>query len=351
MKTGWKKQTKQSKLRTYLPNMANFKRKYPLARLRRLRSNKSIRDLVAENKLSIDDLIQPIFVKESIKEKEEIESLVGIFRHSEKSILKEIEELVSLGIKAVAIFPVIDEDKKDEKGSEAINENNFLNKVIKKIKQNFPEILIIADVALDPYTTHGHDGVINSEGDVDNDETLKIIEDQALKLAQAGTDIIAPSDMMDGRIGVIRKALEEKGFKNTMILAYSAKYSSKFYGPFKEAVESAKFFGNKTKDTYQMAVANIDEALHEVALDINEGADIVMVKPGMPYLDVVKAVKEKFQMPTFVYQVSGEYAMLKAAVEKNWLSEDVMFESLLSFKRAGADCILTYAAKEIAKNL
>ena len=331
--------------------MANFKRKYPLSRLRRLRSSQSIRDLVAENKLSIDDLIQPIFVKESIKEKEEIESLVGIFRHSEKSILKEIEELVSLGIKAVAIFPVIDEDKKDEKGSEAINENNFLNKVIKIIKQNFPEIIVIADVALDPYTIHGHDGVLNSDGDVDNDETIKILEDQALKLAQAGTDIIAPSDMMDGRIGVIRKALEEKSFKNTMILAYSAKYSSKFYGPFKEAVESAKFFGNKTKDTYQMAVANIDEALHEVALDINEGADIVMVKPGMPYLDVVKAVKEKFQMPTFVYQVSGEYAMLKAAIEKNWLSGDVMFESLLSFKRAGADCILTYAAKEIAKNL
>ncbi len=331
--------------------MANFKRKYPLSRLRRLRSNQSVRDLVAENKLSIDDLIQPIFVKESIKEKEEIESLVGIFRHSEKSILKEIEELVSLGIKAVAIFPVIDEDKKDEKGSEAINENNFLNNVIKTIKQNFPEILVIADVALDPYTTHGHDGVLNSDGDVDNDETIKILKDQALKLAQAGTDIIAPSDMMDGRIGVIRKALEEKSFKNTMILAYSAKYSSKFYGPFKEAVESAKFFGNKTKDTYQMAVANINEALHEVALDINEGADIVMVKPGMPYLDVVKAVKEKFQIPTFVYQVSGEYAMLKAAIEKNWLSEDVMFESLLSFKRAGADCILTYAAKEIAKNL
>jgi len=301
--------------------------------------------------LSIDDLIQPIFVKESIKEKEEIESLVGIFRHSEKSILKEIEELISLGIKAVAIFPVIDEDKKDEKGSEAVNENNFLNNVIKTIKQNFPEILVIADVALDPYTTHGHDGVTNSDGDVDNDETLKILEDQALKLALAGTDIIAPSDMMDGRVGVIRKALEEKDFKNTMILAYSAKYSSKFYGPFKEAVESAKFFGNKTKDSYQMAVANIDEALHEVALDINEGADIVMVKPGMPYLDVVKAVKEKFQMPTFVYQVSGEYAMLKAAIEKNWLSEEVIFESLLSLKRAGADCILTYAAKEIAKKL
>ena len=331
--------------------MANFKRKYPLSRLRRLRSNKSIRDLVAENKLSIDDLIQPIFVKESIKEKEEIESLIGIFRHSEKSILKEIEELVNLGIKAVAIFPVIDEDKKDEQGSEAINENNFLNNVIKKIKQDFPEILVIADVALDPYTIHGHDGVLNTEGDVANDETLKVLKYQALNLAHAGTDIIAPSDMMDGRIGVLRKALEEKDFKNTLILAYSAKYSSKFYGPFKDAVESTKFFGNKSKDTYQMAVANVDEALHEVALDINEGADIVMVKPGMPYLDVLRAVKETFRMPTFVYQVSGEYAMIKAAIEKNWLSEEVIIESVLSFKRAGADCILTYAAKEIAKKL
>ena len=331
--------------------MANFKRKYPLARLRRLRSTKSIRDLVAENKLSTDDLIQPIFVKESLKEMEEIESLKGIYRHSEESILKEIEDLVKTGIKAVAIFPVIDNDKKDEKGTEAINEDNFLNKVIKKIKQNFPDILVIADVALDPYTTHGHDGVLNSDGDVDNDETIKILRDQALKLVQAGTDIIAPSDMMDGRIGVIRKALEEKEFKNTLLLAYSAKYSSKFYGPFKDAVESAKFFGDKTKDTYQMAVANIEEALHEVALDINEGADIVMVKPGMPYLDVLKAVKDKFQIPTFVYQVSGEYAMLKAAIEKKWLGDEVMFESLLSFKRAGADCILTYAAKEIAKNL
>ena len=331
--------------------MANFKRKYPLSRLRRLRLNKSIRDLVAENTLTVNDLIQPIFVKESIKEKEKIESLIGIFRHTEKSILKEIEQLVNLGIKAVAIFPVIDEDKKDEKGSEATNEENFLNNVIKIIKQNFPEILVIADVALDPYTIHGHDGVLNTEGDVANDETLKVLKDQALNLAHAGTDIIAPSDMMDGRIGVLRKALEEKDFKNTLILAYSAKYSSKFYGPFKDAVESTKFFGNKSKDTYQMAVANVDEALHEVALDINEGADIVMVKPGMPYLDVLKAVKETFRMPTFVYQVSGEYAMIKAAIEKNWLSEEVIIESVLSFKRAGADCILTYAAKEIAKKL
>ena len=331
--------------------MANFKRKYPLTRLRRLRANRSIRDLIAENKLSVDDLIQPIFVKESLQDKEVIESLPEIFRHSEKSVLKEIEELVNLGIKAVAIFPVINEDKKDEKGSEAINENNFLNNVIKKIKQNFPEILVIADVALDPYTTHGHDGVLNSDGDVDNDMTLKMLKEQALNLAKVGTDIIAPSDMMDGRIGVVRKALEEKDFKNSMILAYSAKYSSKFYGPFKEAVESEKFFGNKTKDTYQMPVQNINEALHEVALDIQEGADIVMVKPGMPYLDVIKAVKDEFKMPTFAYQVSGEYSMIKSSIESGLLSKDVIRESLLAFKRAGADCILTYFASEIAKDI
>ncbi len=331
--------------------MTNFKRKYPATRLRRLRKNNSIRSLVAENVLTKDDLIQPVFVKENLIKMEGIDALPGIFRHSEESIIKEIEELISLGIKAVAIFPVIDEKKKNETGSEAINENNFLNSVIKNIKKEYPEIILIADVALDPYTNHGHDGVLNKNGDVANDETIKVLEDQALNLALAGTDIIAPSDMMDGRIGVIRKKLEQASLSETMILAYSAKYSSKFYGPFKDAVESTKFFGNKTKDTYQMAVANIDEALHEVALDINEGADIVMVKPGMPYLDVVKAVKETFRMPTFVYQVSGEYSMLKAAIENNWLEEAVMIESLLSFKRAGADCILTYAAKEIAKKL
>lgn len=331
--------------------MTNFKRKYPSTRLRRLRRNNSIRNLVAENVLTKDDLIQPVFVKENLKKMESIDALPGIFRHSEESIIKEIKELISLGIKAVAIFPVIDEKKKNETGSEAINENNFLNSVIKNIKKEYPEIIIIADVALDPYTNHGHDGVLNENGDVANDETIKVLEEQALNLALAGTDIIAPSDMMDGRIGVIRKKLEQTSLFETAILAYSAKYSSKFYGPFKDAVESTKFFGNKTKDTYQMAVANIDEALHEVALDINEGADIVMVKPGMPYLDVVRAVKETFRMPTFVYQVSGEYSMLKAAIQNNWLEEAVMIESLLSFKRAGADCILTYAAKEIAKKL
>jgi porphobilinogen synthase len=212
-------------------------------------------------------------------------------------------------------------------------------------------LIVIADVALDPYTDHGHDGVLGKDNDVDNDLTLNALEKQALGLAKAGADVIAPSDMMDGRIGVIRNCLEENNFKNTVILSYAAKYSSKFYGPFKDAVESAKYFGKKTKDTYQMSPANKSEALHEVAMDINEGADIVMVKPGMPYLDIISAVKETFKIPTFVYQVSGEYSMLKGAIEKEWLPKEVMKESLISFKRAGADCILTYAALEIAENL
>ena len=264
---------------------------------------------------------------------------------------KEIEELVSLGIKSVAIFPVIEESKKDAAGLEALNENNFLTKAIKQIKESFPELIIIVDVALDPYTTHGHDGVLDDNGDVDNDASLLTLKQQALVLAKAGADVIAPSDMMDGRIKLIREALEDNNFKNTVILSYAAKYSSKFYGPFKDAVESAKFFGNKTKDTYQMAIGNINEALQEVAIDIEEGADIVMVKPGLPFLDVLKAVKDEFKIPTFAYQVSGEYAMLKAAIEKGWLSKEVIKESLISFKRAGADCILTYSAKEVARDL
>ena len=264
---------------------------------------------------------------------------------------EEIEELVSLGIKSVAVFPVIEESKKDAAGLEALNENNFLTKAIKQIKESFPDLIVIVDVALDPYTTHGHDGVLDDNDDVDNDASLLTLKEQALVLAKAGADVIAPSDMMDGRIKLIREALEDNNFKNTVILSYAAKYSSKFYGPFKDAVESAKFFGNKTKDTYQMAIGNIEEALQEVAMDIEEGADIVMVKPGLPFLDVLKAVKDEFKMPTFVYQVSGEYSMLKAAIEKGWLSKEVMKESLISFKRAGADCILTYSAKEIAREL
>ena len=307
--------------------------------------------MVAEVNLSVDDLIQPIFIKENLSGSEDIDSMPEIKRFGLDVLNKEIEELVSLGIKSVAIFPVIDESKKDAAGLEALNDDNFLTKAIKQIKDLFPELIIIVDVALDPYTTHGHDGVLDENGDVDNDASLLTLKEQALVLAKAGADVIAPSDMMDGRIKLIREALEENNFKNTVILSYAAKYSSKFYGPFKDAVESAKFFGNKTKDTYQMAIGNINEALQEVAIDIEEGADIVMVKPGLPFLDVLKAVKDEFKMPTFVYQVSGEYAMLKAAIEKGWLSKEVIKESLISFKRAGADCILTYSAKEVAREL
>ena len=307
--------------------------------------------MVAEVNLSVDDLIQPIFIKENLSGTEDIESMPEIKRFGLDVLNEEIEELVSLGIKSVAVFPVIEESKKDAAGLEALNENNFLTKAIKQIKETFPDLIVIVDVALDPYTTHGHDGVLDDNDDVDNDASLLTLKEQALVLAKAGADVIAPSDMMDGRIKLIREALEDNNFKNTVILSYAAKYSSKFYGPFKDAVESAKFFGNKTKDTYQMAIGNIDEALQEVAMDIEEGADIVMVKPGLPFLDVLKAVKDEFKMPTFVYQVSGEYSMLKAAIEKGWLSKEVMKESLISFKRAGADCILTYSAKEIAREL
>ena len=329
----------------------NFNRKFPLTRLRRTRSKPGLRSMVAEVNLSVDDLIQPIFIKENLTGTENIDSMPEIKRFGLDVLNKEIDELVSLGIKSVAVFPVIEESKKDAAGLEALNENNFLTKAIKQIKEAFPELIVIVDVALDPYTTHGHDGVLDSNNDVDNDASLLTLKEQALVLAKAGADVIAPSDMMDGRIKLIREALEENNYKNIVILSYAAKYSSKFYGPFKDAVESAKFFGNKTKDTYQMAVSNINEALQEVAMDIEEGADIVMVKPGLPFLDVLKAVKDEFKMPTFVYQVSGEYSMLKAAIERGWLSKEVMKESLISFKRAGADCILTYSAKEIAREL
>ena len=307
--------------------------------------------MLAETTLSKADLIQPIFIKEDLEGRETIKSMPGINRLGLDILNDEIKQIIDLGIKSVAVFPVINEEKKDELGSQATIENNFICGAISSIKENHPDLIVIADVALDPYTDHGHDGLLNETGDVDNDLTLPALREQAIVLAKAGTDIIAPSDMMDGRIKIIRDALEQNDFINTLILAYSAKFCSKFYGPFKDAVESAKFFGNKTKDTYQMPIQNINEALHEVALDIREGADIVMVKPGMPYLDVIKAVKDEFKVPTFAYQVSGEYSMLKNAVETGVLSDDVIKESLLSFKRAGADCILTYFASEIAKDL
>ncbi|MAV16515.1 MAG: porphobilinogen synthase [Candidatus Marinimicrobia bacterium] len=328
-----------------------IERTFPDTRMRRIRKSSGLREMLAETNLSKSDLIQPIFIKENLSGTEEIKTMPGINRIGLDILNDEVGKIVDLGIKSIAVFPVINEEKKDETGSQATIEDNFICQAISSIKKSFPELLIIADVALDPYTDHGHDGLLDETGDVDNDLTLPILREQAIVLAKAGTDMIAPSDMMDGRIKIIRDALEQNDFINTLILAYSAKFSSKFYGPFKDAVESAKFFGDKTKDTYQMPVGNINEALHEVALDIQEGADIVMVKPGMPYLDVIKAVKDEFKVPTFAYQVSGEYSMLKNAVDSGLLNNDVIKESLLSFKRAGADCVLTYFASEIAREL
>ena len=324
-------------------------RKFPLTRLRRLRSNSFIRDIVDENKITTDDLIQPIFVKDS-DGIEEIDKMPNVFRYGLDVLIKEVREICELGIKSIAIFPVIDSSKRDAAGSEAFNENNLACSAIKLIKEHYPDLIIISDVALDPYTNHGHDGVLIN-GYVDNDSTVSALVKQALCLANAGADIIAPSDMMDGRIKFIREALEESNFKNTIILSYAAKYSSSFYGPFREAVKSSSKLGNSSKSSYQMSSANSDEAIHEVAMDINEGADMVMVKPGMPYLDIISRVKEVFQIPTFVYQVSGEYSMLKYAIENGLLDNKVMLESILCFKRAGADAILTYAAKEISKEL
>ena len=314
-------------------------------------ANSSIQNLVAETQLMKTDLIQPIFIKEGLKGIEQIESLPGINRYGSDAVLNEVEDLANLNIGAIAIFPVIDPTKKDNHGSEATNDNNFLINEIKKIKAEFPEMLLISDVALDPYTTHGHDGILDESGYVDNDKTLKILRDQSLILAEAGADIIAPSDMMDGRVGVIRDALEKNGFINTIILSYAAKYNSQFYGPFRDAVGSSANLGKSSKSSYQMAFTNSDEALHEVALDIKEGADIVMVKPGMPYLDIIYRIKKEFKIPTFAYQVSGEYSMIKNAIEKGWIDRGVMLESLTSLKRAGSDAILTYAAKEISKEL
>ena len=325
-------------------------RKYPSTRLRRLRKNLNLIELVSETNLTSKDLIQPIFIKENFEGKEEIESMPGIFRFGLNHVLSEIEEVINAGINAIAVFPVIESSKKDEKGSEALNKSNFIAHSINKIKQEFPELILIADVALDPYTDHGHDGILISN-EVANDETVEVLIKQSILLAEAGADIIAPSDMMDGRIGLIRDSLEKQSLKDTILLSYAAKYNSKFYGPFRDAVNSASNLGNSSKSSYQMNISNKDEALHEVALDINEGADIVMVKPAMPYLDVIQLIKKEFKVPTFAYQVSGEFSMLKNAINHGWLDKEVMLESLVSIKRAGADAILSYAAKEISKEI
>jgi porphobilinogen synthase len=327
-----------------------IKRTYPQSRLRRTRAKGYLRDLVAENYLSTNDLIQPIFVADQSEMKVDIPSMPGIFRHNLESLYAETEELISQGIKSIAIFPAIDSDKKDSQGSHAFDDNNIVCSALRGLAERFPEVIKIADVALDPYTDHGHDGIL-LDSKIDNDQTLKLLQDQALLLAQSGADVLAPSDMMDGRVRVIREILELNGFVDTVILSYAAKYASSFYGPFREAVGSSTNLGKASKKTYQMNVANLDEALHETAMDIEEGADIVMVKPGTAYLDVVHAIKSEFQIPTFVYQVSGEYSMLQLSIEKGWLDKDVMLESLLCCKRAGADAILTYAAKQIALEL
>jgi porphobilinogen synthase len=295
-----------------------------------------------------NDLIQPLFVKEGLSDKEPIESMPGIFRFGEESILKEIEEIDQLGIKAIAIFPVIDPSKKDSRGTEATKRDNFISRVLSSIKNKFPDMLVIADVALDPYTDHGHDGVFKKDK-ILNDQTLEVLVEQSLVLAEAGADIIAPSDMMDGRIGFIRRKLDENNFQDKIILSYAAKYNSKFYGPFRDAVNSKNNLGTSDKSSYQMNPANSLEALNEVAMDIEEGADIVMVKPGMPYLDIISKIKEEFKVPTFAYQVSGEYAMIMESVNKRWLDKGAIIESLTSFKRAGADAVLTYFAKDLIK--
>ena len=327
-----------------------FKRKYPNTRLRRLRKNSNLIDLISETNISSNDLIQPIFIKENFKGTEEINSMPGILRLGLDQALIEVENILNAGVNSIAVFPIIDNDNKDSVGSEAIKQGNFISSSIKKIKDRFPEIVLIADVALDPYTDHGHDGILE-DNKVINDETIDVLVNQALLLADAGADMIAPSDMMDGRIGAIRKALEKENFKDTILLSYAAKYNSKFYGPFRDAVNSAANLGKSSKSSYQMDVRNKNEAIQEVAMDINEGADIIMIKPALAYLDVIHVIKETFKIPTFAYQVSGEFSMLKNAIDQKWLDNDVMLESLLSIKRAGADAILSYAAKDISKEI
>jgi len=325
-----------------------FNRKFPNSRLRRLRTSNNLIDLVSETTLTKHDLIQPFFIKEGLKGSEAIDSMPKISRHGLDIISSKVEQAITAGISSIAVFPVIDSNKKDQEGSEALNPNNLICSAISSLKKQFPEIIIIADVALDPYTNHGHDGVLKGNK-IDNDETLKLLGEQATFLADAGADIVAPSDMMDGRIGYIRSKLDEFNHKDTIILSYAAKYHSSFYGPFRDAVGSKNQLQGASKSSYQMNIANSDEALHEVALDIEEGADIVMVKPGMPYLDIISKIKNTFKMPTFAYQVSGEYSMLQNAIDQGWLEKEVMLESLLCLKRAGADAILSYSAVELLK--
>ena len=323
---------------------------YSATRMRRMRRSDFSRRLMRENRLSPDDLIYPMFVIEGNNKREAIASMPGVERVSIDQLLIEAEQCFALGIPAIALFPVVSQNKKSDDAAEAYNSQGLAQTAVRELKKALPELGVITDVALDPFTLHGQDGLVDNDGYVLNDETVEVLVKQALSHAEAGADIVAPSDMMDGRIGAIRQALEDKKLIHTRILSYSAKYASSFYGPFRDAVGSAENLAGGNKYSYQMDPANSDEALHEVELDIKEGADMFMVKPGMPYLDIVRRVKDTFGVPTYVYQVSGEYAMLKAASENGWLNEqDTVLESLLAFKRAGADGILTYYAKTVAQ--
>ena len=330
--------------------MSNIQGNFPRTRLRRNRMKDFSRRLVAENNLNTDDLILPLFVCEGNNVEDPIQSMPGINRYSIDKLLHKVEEAVRFSIPAIAIFPQIEPGLKNAEGSLAYDENNLVCRSIKNIKKEFSEIGVICDVALDPFTDHGHDGLVINDK-IDNDKTLDILEKQALVQVNAGCDVIAPSDMMDGRVGRIRTALDNNSFQDTLILSYAAKYASAFYGPFRDAIGSGSKLGKDGKLTYQMDPSNSNEALREVALDISEGADMVMVKPGMPYLDIISKIKSEFKVPTFGYQVSGEYSMVKESINKGWLNEKVIIESLLSFKRAGANGILTYFALEIAKKL
>ena len=322
---------------------------YPNVRLRRNRKTEWSRRLVSESNLSTNDLIWPIFIREGKNIKESVKTMPGIYRYTLDKIEGLVEKAINKKIPMIALFPNTPISKKNSKGSEALNKNNLVCKALRLIKKNYKEIGLMCDVALDPYTTHGHDGILRNNY-VDNDETIKILIKQSLLQAKMGCDVIAPSDMMDGRIGAIRKALDKKGFKKVQLLSYAVKYASNFYGPFREAVGSKKLLKSNKKD-YQMDYSNSKEALREVALDISEGADFVMVKPGMPYLDIIKLVKDNFKIPVFAYQVSGEYSLIKNGIINKILNEDAIYESLMSFKRAGASAVVTYFADQIADKL
>jgi len=325
---------------------------FPASRPRRLRRDASARALVRESRLSCDDLILPVFVLDGVNQVQDVASMPGVQRRSIDTLLTVAEECVRLGVPVMALFPVIDPALKTPDGREALNPEGLVPRAVRALKERFPDLGLLTDVALDPFTSHGQDGLLDERGYIINDATVAVLRKQALLQAQSGVDIVAPSDMMDGRIGAIRNELEAAGLIHTRIMAYSAKFASAFYGPFRDAVGSAANLGKSDKKTYQMDPGNSDEALREVALDIAEGADMVMVKPGMPYLDIVRRVKDEFRVPTFAYQVSGEYAMLKAAAAQGWLDHDaVMMEALLAFKRAGADGVLTYFALDAARKL